>query len=115
MIGRLVSFNQFNIVIGISIAFFTNYLILSLSESTSSIAQLLGMDQWQWRWMLGIEFLPAAIYFLALQFVPESPRWLVLQGRDDEGFEVLSKVNDLEKARVELNTVKNSLAEEVDE
>ena len=63
--GSLVSFNQLNIVIGISVAYFSNYLFNMAGES--------------WRWMLGVEAIPAAIYFLALWTVPRSPRWLILK------------------------------------
>ena len=56
--GRLVSFNQFNIVIGISLAFFSNYLILTLGESGSEFATTFDLNKSAWRWMLGIELLP---------------------------------------------------------
>jgi MFS family permease len=72
--GRLVSFNQLNIVIGISAAYFSNYLILSLGNSELAWVQTLRMGEWNWRWMLGVEALPAVFYFFALLFVPESPR-----------------------------------------
>ena len=68
--GRLVSFNQLNIVIGISAAFFSNYLILTLSQSDLGWAAVLGLEDWQWRWMLGVETLPAILYFVALLAVP---------------------------------------------
>src|SRR5210317_2221554 len=76
--GRMVSFNQLNIVIGISVAFFSNYLILSLGQSDLAWAQSLRLGDWSWRWMLGVEAIPAIVYFLALFLVPESPRWLVM-------------------------------------
>ncbi len=62
--GSLVSFNQLNIVIGISVAYFSNYFLVNMGEDS-------------WRWMLGVEAIPAAIYFLALFTVPRSPRWLI--------------------------------------
>ena len=77
----MVSFNQLNIVIGISAAFFSNYLILSLGQSDLAWAQALRLGEWNWRWMLGVEALPAVFYFCALFSVPESPRWLVMHGR----------------------------------
>jgi sugar porter (SP) family MFS transporter len=66
--GSLVSINQLMIVIGISASFFSNYFLLAL-----------GADSW--RWMLGVQSIPAAVYFLLLCFVPESPRWLISKGR----------------------------------
>ena len=62
--GSLVSLNQLNIVLGISVAYFSNYFLKDL-------------DGESWRWMLGVEAIPALIYFLALFLVPRSPRWLI--------------------------------------
>jgi MFS family permease len=64
--GSLVSFNQLNIVIGISVAYFSNYFLVNYGSES-------------WRWMLGVEAIPAVIYFLALFTVPRSPRWLILR------------------------------------
>jgi sugar porter (SP) family MFS transporter len=64
--GSLVSFNQLNIVIGISVAYFSNYFLVDMEGES-------------WRYMLGIEAIPALIYFLALLTVPKSPRWLILK------------------------------------
>ncbi len=109
MRGRLVSFNQLNIVIGISAAFFTNYLILRLGRSDLAWAQALRLGQWNWRWMLGVEALPAIFYFIALFAVPESPRWLVMNGKDDDARRVLEKVSDSVQAEEDLRAVKASL------
>jgi len=62
--GSLVSLNQLNIVIGISVAYFSNYFLKDL-------------DGESWRWMLGVEAIPAFFYFVALFAVPRSPRWLI--------------------------------------
>ena len=105
--GRLVSFNQLNIVIGISAAFFTNYLILRLGQSDLAWAEALRLDAWNWRWMLGLETLPAVLYFGALFAVPESPRWLVMHGRDEEATRVLENVSDT--AAEDVRAVKASL------
>ena len=64
--GSLVSFNQLNIVIGISVAYFSNYFLVNHGDEC-------------WRWMLGVEAIPALIYFLSLFTVPRSPRWLILK------------------------------------
>jgi sugar porter (SP) family MFS transporter len=110
--GRMVSFNQLNIVIGISAAFFSNYLILSLAESGAPWAERLMLADWNWRWMLGIETLPALAYFVALWFVPESPRWLAMQGRDDEALAILERVSDGPNARNSLEQVRQSIESE---
>lgn len=62
--GSLVSLNQLNIVLGISVAYFSNYFLKDLPGES-------------WRWMLGVEAFPAIIYFFALFLVPRSPRWLI--------------------------------------
>ena len=110
--GRLVSFNQLNIVIGISIAFFSNYLILTLGESGAAWTEALRLGEWNWRWMLGIETLPAVLYLVALLFVPESPRWLAMRGRDDEAHEVLARVGGSDRASDDLRAVKEAIAAE---
>ncbi len=110
--GKLVSFNQLNIVIGISAAFFSNYLILKLGSSEADWAVALQFDEWAWRWMLGVEALPAVLYLVALLFVPESPRWLAMRERNDEALTVLTKVSATPEA--DLESVKKALAEEAE-
>ena len=108
--GRMVSFNQLNIVIGISVAFFSNYLILRFGQSGHALAQQLGMDEWAWRWMLGVEAVPAVLYFLALFTVPESPRWLVMHGRQDEALGVMTRASSESMAKAEMEAIQESLA-----
>ncbi len=112
MRGRMVSFNQLNIVVGISAAFFTNYLILRLGQSGLAWAEALRLGEWNWRWMLGVEALPAVFYFLALFAVPESPRWLVMNGKDEDARRVLEKVTDSVQAEADIGAVKASLQAE---
>jgi sugar porter (SP) family MFS transporter len=109
--GRFVSFNQLNIVVGISAAFFSNYLILTLGESGDAWTEVLRLGEWNWRWMLGIETLPAVAYLLALSLVPESPRWLAMRGRDAEATEVLGRVAGAGAVAV-LREVKETIAAE---
>ncbi|MCJ7591615.1 MAG: sugar porter family MFS transporter [Woeseiaceae bacterium] len=110
MRGRMVSFNQLNIVIGISVAFFTNYLILVLGQSDLAWTESLRFADWGWRWMLGVETLPAVLYFFALLFVPESPRWLAMNGREDEALQVLERVSGSERAQADLRVIHGSLS-----
>ena len=112
--GRLVSFNQLNIVIGISAAFFSNYLILTLGQSDFAWAEALRLGDWNWRWMLGVETLPAVLYFFALFVVPESPRWLALRDREDEALDVLERVGGAEQARRDLAAIHESIEAETE-
>lgn len=95
--GGLVSLNQLMIVIGISASFFSNYFLLDVGEHN-------------WRWMLGVQTLPAALYFTLLLLVPESPRWLLLKGRDDEALRVLQRVAGEQHAHEHLQQIRQSLS-----
>src|SRR6266404_1960638 len=81
--GRLVGFFQFNVVFGILLAYFSNYVI-SLQHVGAA----------EWRWELGITALPAALFFVMLFTIPRSPRWLVKKGRVDEARTVLQTTGD---------------------
>lgn len=110
--GQLVSFNQLNIVIGISIAFFTNYLILKWGNSDAEWTKTLGFGKWNWRWMLGLEALPAILYYFGLFIVPRSPRWLMTQNKKEEALGVMNKVVSEEAAVVQINAVEQSINED---
>tara|TARA_R110002050_G_scaffold116847_2_gene233383 strand:- start:27466 stop:28785 length:1320 start_codon:yes stop_codon:yes gene_type:complete len=91
--GKLVGLYQFNIVLGILVAFLSNYLLNGIGENS-------------WRWMVGIEALPAIIYTLFVLSVPKSPRWLLTKLRNDEAKDVLKLINpdqDIEKMLLEIN------------
>ena len=112
MRGRMVSFNQLNIVVGITVAFFTNYLILQFGKSDASWAQALKFDEYNWRWMLGLETLPALLYFFGLFIVPRSPRWLIMKEEFDEALEVMKKASGNEEAIKEMEMIRKSIDEE---
>lgn len=114
MRGRMVSFNQLNIVLGISVAFFTNYLILQLGQSDASWAQTLKFGEYNWRWMLGLEALPAILYFFALFIVPKSPRWLAMKGKYDEALTIMKKAADEAEAEKIIQSVKDSMEVDAD-
>lgn len=78
--GRLVSLYQFNIVLGILIAFLSNYLLRDTGSEP-------------WRWMLGVEAIPALIYFLFVLVIPESPRWLISKGKIQQAEATLKIIN----------------------
>ncbi len=79
--GRLVAMYQFNIVFGILVAFLSNWLLAGTGGEHA------------WRWMIGIEALPALVYTLMVLSIPMSPRWLIMKGRYDEAREVLQQID----------------------
>ncbi|MEM1164808.1 MAG: sugar porter family MFS transporter [Planctomycetota bacterium] len=104
--GRLVALAQFNIVLGILLAFASNFVIATVGERLTG--HPVGTDEYRawfldygWRWMLGVEAVPAAAYFALLFSVPESPRWLVARGRRDEATRVLKQVGTDENRSAE--------------
>jgi sugar porter (SP) family MFS transporter len=81
--GRLVGLFQFNVVLGILVSYLSNYLLGQEGEDS-------------WRWMLGVQAFPSIVFFVLINFVPESPRWLILhKGLIDEGRSVLKRINPL--------------------
>ncbi len=94
--GRMVSVNQLTIVIGISLAYYSNWLLLGIGEDA-------------WRWMFAAETLPATLFFAALFVIPESPRWLVGKQNETKARLVLEKITDHETASFELKEIKASL------
>jgi len=105
--GRLSSVQQVMIITGLTGAFVANYyLAASAGGSTASF--------WggypAWRWMFWMQVIPAGIYFLALLFIPESPRFYVLRGRDVEAEGVLTRLFGAEEARRKVADIRASLA-----
>ena len=98
--GSLVSLNQLMIVIGISVSFFSNYFLLSLGANS-------------WRWMLGVQALPATVYFVLLTRVPESPRWLLGKGREAGARAALAAVHGLGACARELDVMQANLSEKL--
>lgn len=108
--GRMVSINQLNIMLGFSAAYFANFLILKLSASDLAWAVIMGVDSHTWRWMLGIEVVPALMYLLLLYFIPESPRWLLLNGRENEARNVFSRLMTQEAMNTQISCIQESVA-----
>lgn len=107
--GKLVGLVQFNIVLGILLAYLSNYLIrLALPEdvATTSADHLVA-----WRWMFGVMAVPAALFLLLLFTVPETPRWLMSVGREAEAEEVSRRLasTDAESDQV-MGEIRASLA-----
>lgn len=101
--GQLVSLQQLAIVIGILIAYLSNTIIGHMA----SIAEIM-----KWRWMLGMEVIPAVVYFFLLFFVPESPRWLVKMDLADKAKAIISRIAGSKVATKEIDDIKNSLKQE---
>jgi len=98
--GKLVALAQFNVVLGILLAYLSNWWI------GGAVA---GGDAW--RWMFGVEALPAGLFFGLLFLTPESPRWLVSRGRIDDARRVLEAIGS-ESDGDEIDAVRASLLEE---
>jgi len=99
MRGRLVGMFQLNVVTGILLAFFSNYLISSMVEVDS------------WRWMLGVQAIPSFIFFLLLFYIPFTPRLLVLKGKSKEALLLLKKLASLNPEK-ELKEIEESMQED---
>ena len=96
--GKMVSLNQLAIVLGVTAAFFSNYLLSALPDAVS------------WRWMLGVEAVPAVVFLLLLIWVPPSPRWLVSQGMTERAHGVLLRIHGPESTATVLREIVASLA-----
>ena len=117
--GMLVSWNQFAIIFGQLVVYFVNFFILGdhiqplVEEMGKGIASIHPDAQWTvttgWRYMFGSEAIPAGLFALLICFVPETPRYLVSIGKNDEAFDVLSKINGSNKAAKILPEIKDSL------
>jgi SP family arabinose:H+ symporter-like MFS transporter len=95
--GRLVGMFQINIVIGILLAYLSNFAIASL-----------GLGATEWRWQFGVAAIPAVLFLVMLFGIPQSPRWLVTQKRVDEAREVLQKMG-AEDPKNELQEIVSSV------
>ncbi|MBY0435362.1 MAG: sugar porter family MFS transporter, partial [Cyclobacteriaceae bacterium] len=93
--GKLVALFQFNVVSGILIAFISNYLLNGISEES-------------WRWMLGVQAIPSLIFFVMVFVVPESPRWLMKQHREEEAKKVLNEIGEEDTAQA-MNSIRQSM------
>jgi len=126
--GRLVAINQLNVVMGILIALFSNYVIAKLGAShqlpnlfTSLPEDVMytavpggpGVLTYAWRWMLGIQVIPAVLFFFLVFLIPESPRWLVERKRNAEAFNILKRVGTPQPDRVLGEIVESLHAEKV--
>lgn len=102
MRGKLVSFNQFAIIFGMLVVYFVNFYVAKTHSAEWNVEE-------GWRWMFGSQIIPAGLFFFLLLFIPESPRWLAMKGRDAEAEAILAKVNGEEAVPELMASIKKSL------
>jgi SP family xylose:H+ symportor-like MFS transporter len=102
--GKLVSWNQFAIIFGMLVIYFVNYFIA-----------MKGDEQWLieegWRWMFFSGAIPAGIFLILLFFVPETPRYLVMKGKESKALDVLNKISGKDDAPAILKEIKDTMHE----
>jgi MFS family permease len=115
--GKLVSLNQFAIVVGILLAQIFNWLIARPLDPRLSRTLLLQTWNVQrgWRWMFFAVVVPATIFTVTSIFLPESPRWLLVHNRTDDASRVLERIGGRSYAAFELIAIKRSLANSAEE
>ena len=114
--GRLVSLYQLAVTVGFWGAYLVNYQLLAWAESGTQLSV-----DWLnkifitevWRGMLGMETLPAILFFIIIFFIPESPRWLIVRGKELKAVNILEKIyNSITEAKSQLNETKSVLTSE---
>ena len=125
--GKLVSWNQFAIIFGQLVVYFVNLVILGdhiapkMESLSAGISTIVNMDalatdaNWSittgWRLMFGSECIPAALFAILILFVPETPRYLAMSGRNDKALDILTKINGRQKAAEILDQIKSTVIE----
>ncbi len=102
--GKLVSFNQFAIIFGMLIVYFVNYFIARGGSSE-------WIDTIGWRWMFASETIPCVLFLSLLFFVPKTPRYLLLKGKDEESRKVLTNLYGEKEMEIEYKSIRKSLIE----
>ncbi|WP_350634886.1 sugar porter family MFS transporter [Pseudoalteromonas sp. GW168-MNA-CIBAN-0100] len=103
--GRLATLQQLAIVLGLFAAFLSNYLI---ADAAGSAQNILMLDIAAWRWMFWAELVPAVLFLVGVLFIPESPRYLVAQGKVGDAKAVFSKISN-DNVDAQISDVKRSL------
>jgi MFS transporter, SP family, arabinose:H+ symporter len=103
--GRLVTLYQLAIVIGINVIYYVNMKIASAGDEAWNV-------EMGWRYMLGSAALPAILFLVLLFIVPESPRWLIAERKDEEAFKTLERVNGTAKAKEVFDEIKSTVQQE---
>jgi SP family arabinose:H+ symporter-like MFS transporter len=115
--GRVVALYQLSIVIGILAAYFSNWMLLGFAAGRPDAFAGQGwlhktLVAEVWRGMFGAEMFPAGLFFILLLFVPESPRWLIKEGRTARAFNILAKVGGADTARREMLEIQEAVTRE---
>jgi sugar porter (SP) family MFS transporter len=95
--GRLAASFQLNIVLGIFVAYVSNYLLAGGGEES-------------WRWMLGIMVVPAVIFAILIRLIPESPRWLILNEKTEQAIPILKRIGEMDVNK-EIAEIKSSISD----
>lgn len=119
--GTLVSWNQFAIIFGQLVVYFVNFIILgSNANPVIEAMKVLNADEaaWTistgWRYMFGSEAVPAGLFTLLICLVPETPRYLVMAGRDDKALAILQRINGATVGSEILHEIKNTITEKTE-
>lgn len=117
MRGRLVSLNQFTIVIGVLLAQVVNLWVAQqfpgwIGGVTDKTAALAWNETSGWRWMFGVTAVPSVLFLLGMLIVPESPRWLVKNGHPEKATRILAKIGGDAYARSVLASIQSTLVNE---
>lgn len=102
--GNLVSWNQFAIIFGMLVVYFVNWTISKQGNET-------WLHESGWRWMFFSETIPGVLFLFLLFFVPESPRWLVMQQKEEKAFAILLKINGKQIAHQVLAEIKGTVSD----
>jgi len=103
--GKLITYYQMAVVIGFFVVFLTTYVIGSELTEQNNI-------DFGWRYMFWSELIPATLFFVLLFMVPQSPRWLMIKGREDQALNVLTRIHGQEMADREFKEIKDSIQQE---
>ena len=105
--GAMASVQQIAIIVGLFVAFISNYFLANFAGSSTEV---LWLQFEAWRWMFWVEMIPASLFFIALLFIPESPRFLVTSGRKDAAEKVLTRLFGSTVAKEKITSIDESLA-----
>lgn len=107
--GRLVALNQFAIIFGMLVVYFVNYFIAKQDSGTGEWLHSVG-----WRYMFASLAIPSGLFFVLLFFAPETPRWLVMKGKNEKAEGILTKLMGKIEAKKELEEIKQSFAKQTE-